>query len=185
MLIWNPHTLFSNNGTQFVDKGVEKFLKSLEIKHRATFVEHPQSNGQTEAAYKVILEDLKKQVKKAKDNWAKELPVILWAYHFSPQSTTRETHFRLSYESNAIILIKVGEPSLQNVDFVEEENNEILKEALDVVEEIIKKVHIRAKLYKRRVEKRCNNRVKRRRFLKGGLVLRKCGKAQKIPEKAN
>lgn len=104
---------------------------------------------------------------------------------FLPTINNKRNPFSLTYESNAIILIKVGEPSLQNVDFVEEENNEILKEALDVVEEIIKKVHIRAKLYKRRVEKRCNNRVKRRRFLKGGLVLRKCGKAQKIPEKAN
>ena len=52
--------MISDNGTQFVEKGVEKFLESLGIKHRATSVDHPQSNGQTKATNKVILRELKK-----------------------------------------------------------------------------------------------------------------------------
>lgn len=63
-----PNTLIFDNKTQFVDKGVEKFLKTLGIKHKATSIEHPQSNGQTEAANKVILKELKKRVGKAKGN---------------------------------------------------------------------------------------------------------------------
>jgi len=55
-----PNTLISNNGTQFIDKGVKKFLKCLGIKHRAISIEDPQSNGQTETANKIILEELKK-----------------------------------------------------------------------------------------------------------------------------
>jgi len=48
-----------------------------------TLVEHPQSNGQLEETNKVILRELKKRDRKAKGNWAKELPTILWAYHCS------------------------------------------------------------------------------------------------------
>lgn len=80
-----------------------------------------------------------------------------------------------------MITIEVGEPSLQNVHFIEEKNNKMLKEALDLAEETIKEVHMRAELYKRRAEKRYNNKVKLRSFLKGDLVLRKCGEARKDP----
>jgi len=45
-----------------------------------------------------------------------------------------------------MILVEVGESSLQIVHFLEEEINEMLKEALDLVKETIKEVHMRAKL---------------------------------------
>lgn len=114
---------------------------------------------------------------KAKGNWTKELSAILWAYHCSPQSTIRKTSFRISYGSDTMIPLEVGEPSLQNMNFVEEGNNETLKEALDLTEETIKEVYIRAELYQRRAEKRYNSRVKPRNFLTGDLVLRKYGEA--------
>ena len=52
---------------------------------------------------------------------------------------------------------------------------------MDLAEDTIKEVHIRAKLYKKRVEKRYNIKFKPRTFLKGDLVLRKCGEARKDP----
>lgn len=69
--------MISDNGKQFIDKGFEKFLGNLGIKHRATSIEHPQSNAQIEAANKVKLGEVKKRVGKAKGNWAEELLAIL------------------------------------------------------------------------------------------------------------
>jgi len=46
-----------------------------------------------------------------------------------------------------MILVEVGEPSLQNVNFVEEENSEMLSETLNLVKETIKEVHMRVELY--------------------------------------
>lgn len=63
------------------------------IKHQETLVEHPRSNGQIEVANKVILEEVKKQVGKAKGSWAEELLAILWTYHCTPQLTIGETPF--------------------------------------------------------------------------------------------
>lgn len=60
---------------------------------------------------------------------------------------SRWNPFWLSYESNATITIEVGKPSLRNVNFIEEGNNEMLKEALDLAEETIKEVHVRVELY--------------------------------------
>jgi len=43
-------------------------------------VEHPQTNGQVEAANKVILIELRKRLDGAKGKWPEELPEVLWAY---------------------------------------------------------------------------------------------------------
>lgn len=80
-----------------------------------------------------------------------------------------------------MILVEVGEPSLWIVNFIEEENNEMLKETLNLDEEAIKEVHMRVELYQRRAEKRYNSWVKLRNFLANNLVVRKCGEAWKDP----
>ena len=50
-----PQTIITNNGRQFIDKELAKFYTGLGIKHVTSSVEHPQINGQAEAANKVIL----------------------------------------------------------------------------------------------------------------------------------
>ena len=61
-----PHTIITDNGRQFIDKELTKFYTSLDIKHVTSSVEHPQINGQAEAANKVILVELPKQLDNAK-----------------------------------------------------------------------------------------------------------------------
>ena len=50
-----PHTIITENGKQFTDAGLKDFYLGLHIKHVTSSVEHPQGNGQAEAANKVIL----------------------------------------------------------------------------------------------------------------------------------
>nr|KYP65221.1 Pol polyprotein [Cajanus cajan] len=50
-----PHSLVIDNGLQFITQSFEDFLRKLGIKHLLTSVEHQQTNGQAEAANKVIL----------------------------------------------------------------------------------------------------------------------------------
>ncbi|RDX97002.1 Gypsy retrotransposon integrase-like protein 1, partial [Mucuna pruriens] len=52
-----PAEIVSNNGTQFASKTTTKFCKGLGIKQIFTSVEHSQTNGQAEAANKVIRKD--------------------------------------------------------------------------------------------------------------------------------
>nr|KYP57680.1 Transposon Ty3-I Gag-Pol polyprotein [Cajanus cajan] len=92
-----PHSLITDNDRQFIAQSFEDFLHELGIKHLPTSVEHPQTNGQAKAANKVILRELKKRMGNAKGQWVEELPSILWAYHCTPQSTTQETPYRLTY----------------------------------------------------------------------------------------
>ncbi|XP_016177908.1 uncharacterized protein K02A2.6-like [Arachis ipaensis] len=57
-----PATVISDNGTQFTDKKFKGFLAGLGIKQRFSSVEHSQTNGQSEAANKVIQIGLKKRL---------------------------------------------------------------------------------------------------------------------------
>ncbi|MCI24668.1 protein arginine N-methyltransferase 1.5-like, partial [Trifolium medium] len=41
-------------------------------------VEHPQTNGQAEAANRVILRGLKRRLDEAKGKWTEELHSVLW-----------------------------------------------------------------------------------------------------------
>ncbi|XP_016196211.1 uncharacterized protein LOC107637293 [Arachis ipaensis] len=61
-----PEVVVSDNGTQFADKKFGEFLAVLGIKQKFSFVEHPQTNGQVEAANKVILQGLKKRIDQKK-----------------------------------------------------------------------------------------------------------------------
>nr|KYP68215.1 Transposon Ty3-I Gag-Pol polyprotein [Cajanus cajan] len=168
-----PHTLVTDNGRQFITQGFEYFLRELElgIKHLPTSVEHPQTNGQAEAANKVILRELKKRLGNAKGQWPDELPSILWVYHCTPQSTTQETPYRLTYGVNAMI-------SVEQV-FDTEQNAKELAADLDLVDELRDKAQIHAEACKLRASRRYNTRVRPRSFRTGDLVWRLLGEARK------
>ncbi|RDX96547.1 Gypsy retrotransposon integrase-like protein 1, partial [Mucuna pruriens] len=68
-----PAEVVSDNGTQFASKVTAEFCEGLKIKQLFTSVEHPQSNGQAEAANKVVLRGIRKRLEEAKGRWADEL----------------------------------------------------------------------------------------------------------------
>nr|KYP44698.1 Retrovirus-related Pol polyprotein from transposon 297 family [Cajanus cajan] len=89
-----------------------------------------------EDANKVILSELKKRLGAVKGAWAEELSEVLWAYRCTPQSTTQETPFRLTFGTDAMIPVEVGEPSFRRTHFDEDSNDASLRAEIDLVEEI-------------------------------------------------
>ncbi|RDX72503.1 hypothetical protein CR513_48001, partial [Mucuna pruriens] len=125
-------TLF-DNGTQFASQSMAEFCTGLKIKQLFTLVEHLQSNSQAEAANKIILRGLHKQLEEAKARWVEELPQVLWSYHTTPHSTTNETPFRLTFGTEA---------SSPRTAFLQPgENEEELRANLDLLQEAQKVAH--------------------------------------------
>jgi len=108
-----PHTIITDNGRQFTDKQLMEFYADLGVKPITILVEHLQTNGQAEYANKIILSQLKRRLGNAKGLWAEKLPKILWAYSGTPQTSTGETPFNLTYDIDAMILVEVGELTFQ------------------------------------------------------------------------
>jgi len=142
----------SNNGTQFASQQLGKLCSELGIKQVFASVEHPQTNGQVESANKVLLRGLKRWLEKAKGTWSEEVPRILWAYHTTSQSTTKETPFSLVYGSDAMIPVEIQENSPWFQSFVVKESNEGRKVNLDLLDEVREHARINLEALKRRVE---------------------------------
>jgi len=51
-----PHMIITDNGRQFIDRGLQSFYDDLGIKSITTSVEHPQTNGQAEESLAVNLD---------------------------------------------------------------------------------------------------------------------------------
>ncbi|XP_014498730.1 uncharacterized protein LOC106759872 [Vigna radiata var. radiata] len=68
-----PRTMITDNGRQFIDKRLQNFYKELGINSITSSVEHPQTNGQAEAANKIIVNELKKRLGEAKGGWVDEI----------------------------------------------------------------------------------------------------------------
>ena len=55
-----------------------------------------------------LLKIIKTRFKGAKGAWPEELQNVLWAYRTTIRVPTRETPFRLTFGTKAVILVEVG-----------------------------------------------------------------------------
>jgi len=178
-----PSIVITDNGRQFIDKGLAEFYRGLHIQHITSSVKHPQTNGQAEAANKVILRELKKRLGDTKGRWVDELLEVLWAYRCTPQSTTQETPYCLAYGVDAMIPVEIGEPPLRRRLFNTCLNEESMLTSLDLVQELRDQVRIREEASKLRAQRRYNTKVKPRSFHQGDLVWHMASAARKYEGK--
>ncbi|XP_048587489.1 uncharacterized protein K02A2.6-like [Nematostella vectensis] len=85
-----PHSIKSDNGSQFVSEEFTRYLRECRIEHRTSPPLWPQSNGEVERQTRTLLKALKIAAVEGK-NWRNELPTFLLAYRSTPQATTGAT----------------------------------------------------------------------------------------------
>ncbi|XP_025648121.1 uncharacterized protein [Arachis hypogaea] len=131
-------------------------------------VEHPQTNGQVESANIIIVKGLKKRLDEAKGLWADELGSVLWSYRTTPQTATEETPFRLTYGTEAVIPVEIGDPNPRRTIGGNDEEAE-----RDLTDEVRNIAHLKELALKQRISLRYNHGVIRREFATADLVLRR------------
>ena len=92
--------------------------------------------------------------------WAKYLSKILWSYHITLRSTTRETPLRMVYGEDAMIPVEINTPTWRRENFDKESNKNDLISSADMVEEIREMAQVREFVVKSRVAKKLNLKVK-------------------------
>ncbi|GAU40531.1 hypothetical protein TSUD_366960 [Trifolium subterraneum] len=167
-----PQVVVTDNGTQFTNKKFREFLATIGTTQHFTSVEHPQTNGQAEAANRVLLRGLRRRMDTSKGNWTEELHNILWSYRTTPHSTTGETPFRLTYGTEAVIPVEIGEPS-SRIEYPPDEdiNDELLREELDLVEELRTGASLREATLKQKIAARHDKGVIKREFKNTQLAM--------------
>ena len=168
-----PRSLVMDNGKAFDNERVRKLYNDYNLHMKFASVAHPMTNGQAEVVNRVILQHLKTRLDKKKGLWADELPGALWAYRTTPRRGTGETPFRLAFGVEAVIPVEIGIPTRRTAEYSEETNDRLMREELDLLEEVRDEAAIRVSHYQQKMAKYFNAKVKHRRLQVGDLVLRK------------
>ncbi|XP_074377109.1 uncharacterized protein LOC141718629 [Apium graveolens] len=114
--------------------GQRKFIV-LAIYYFTKWIE-AKANGQAEVANRIILDGLKKRVERSRNTWVDELLPILWAYRTTCKVTTEVTPFMLAYGAKAVVPLEITHGSLRIKAYEPEINEEGMRLALDLIDEI-------------------------------------------------
>nr|KYP56990.1 Transposon Ty3-I Gag-Pol polyprotein [Cajanus cajan] len=117
-------------------------------------------------------------LKNAGASWVKELPRVLWSYHTTVHSSTRDTPFNLVYGTDAMIPIEITKPSVRTTAFSEEESDQGRRVDLDLIAETREKARINQVAAHRRAAFKYNTKVVPRDFVVGDLVLKRAQATQ-------
>uniref|UniRef100_A0A2N9HJT9 Uncharacterized protein n=1 Tax=Fagus sylvatica TaxID=28930 RepID=A0A2N9HJT9_FAGSY len=176
-----PRVLISDNGKQFDNGPFREMCSQLNIKNHYSSPRHPQANGQVEVTNRTLLKQIKTRLEGAKSMWVEELPSVLWAYRTTVRTPTKETPFKLTFGTEAVIPVEIGLTTFRTTFHREEENEGQLRLNLDLLDETREKAAQRIALYQGRMARYYNTKVKLRRFEVGDWVLRKVTQATKDP----
>ncbi|KAL0373211.1 UNVERIFIED_CONTAM: hypothetical protein Scaly_1002700 [Sesamum calycinum] len=123
-------------------------------------------------ANRILVQGIKKSLDRAGDNWVEELTSILWSYRTIPRGSTGESPFTLVWDRSDYPA-EMGMPSHRIIHFSEDDNTQLLKENLDLVEELRETIFVRTQRYKNTIISAHNKRVKACYLQVGDLVLRR------------
>ena len=102
-------------------------------------------------------------------------------YGTTPQSSTGETHFSMTYGVEAVIPLETGFPTSRTSSFNPRDNDEQLTKSLDLIEEKRKNAMVQLAYYQQKLKQGYDANVKLKPLTPGDLVLRKVVGAAKNP----
>jgi IS30 family transposase len=110
-----PHSITTDNGTNFTSKEFKNYCKSMGIKLNFASVAHLKTTGQVKKANGLICNGIKKRLlaplEKAEHAWVDELPSLLWSLRTIPNVATQETPIFLVHGTEAMLLVEITHES--------------------------------------------------------------------------
>jgi hypothetical protein len=133
-----PHSIITDDGTNFTSKEFKKHCESMGIKLKFASVAHPKTNAQVKKANSLICNDIKKRLlaplEKSKHAWVDELPSVLWSLRTTPNAATQETPFFLVHSAEAVLPVKITHEAPRIAAYDEATSNEALQDDVDALE---------------------------------------------------
>ncbi|XP_012844975.1 PREDICTED: uncharacterized protein LOC105965010 [Erythranthe guttata] len=159
--------------SRITEDEITEWCTEMKVAQRFTSVAHPQANGQVEVINRILVDGIKKRMEKAGGSWVEELDSVLWSYRTSPKRATGETPFSLVYGMEAIVPAEIGLESLRVREYDDRENEEMMREHLDLCYEKREAADLKMRDSKNRIKVSYDRRVNPRSFQVGDLVLRR------------
>ncbi|XP_026383469.1 uncharacterized protein K02A2.6-like [Papaver somniferum] len=162
-----PFTIISDNGKQFDSETVKSLCGGLHIKHNFSTPYYAQSNGKVEATNRVILDNLKRTLEKAKGRWTEFLPGVLWAYRTTPRRSTGFAPFTLAYGVEVVPPVELLVPTTKTLAQRSGQNSEILARDKELLEDVREEASRRLAIYQQSMKFQYNKKARERVFQPG------------------
>uniref|UniRef100_A0A2N9HFN3 RNase H type-1 domain-containing protein n=1 Tax=Fagus sylvatica TaxID=28930 RepID=A0A2N9HFN3_FAGSY len=88
-----------------------------------------------EITNRTLLKMIKTRLEGAKGLWVEELPSILWVYTTTARTPTKETLFKLTFGTEAIIPVEIGMTGFRTAHYCEGKNEDLLRLNLNLIDE--------------------------------------------------
>ncbi|KAL6204960.1 hypothetical protein ACLB2K_022226 [Fragaria x ananassa] len=108
-----------------------------------------------------------------KSLWAQKLREVLWAIRTTTIEATRETTFSLAFGMEAVLPIETSIPSRRVENFDATTNKEDLQLNIDHIEEMRERADLHNQVYKQRIARHYNSKVRARTLELGDWVIKK------------
>lgn len=112
-----PRKIISDRDSRFTSNFWKELMKLLQVKLNLSTAFHPQTDGQSERAFRILEEMLRCYVNSTQNDWERFLPGLEFAYNNSINESTKHTPFYLAYGQHPVSI-----SDILHTDIVDSEN---------------------------------------------------------------
>ncbi|KAI5312507.1 hypothetical protein L3X38_041680 [Prunus dulcis] len=102
-----PKSITIDRGSSFISGDMLDMAEAFKFKLLQSTPYYAQANGQAESSNKVIINIIRKMLKKNPKQWHEKLFETLWAYRTSKREATSTTPYALTYGHDAILPMEI------------------------------------------------------------------------------
>jgi hypothetical protein len=169
-----PRILISDGGTHFTVKNFKRCLSKLGIEHRVSTAYHPQTNEQAETSNRQLKSILNKTIEKGSKDCSKKLDGALWVYRTVFKTPIGMTPYQFVYGKACHLPVELEHKAYwaikeMNLDL----DAAVVKRRIQISElkEMRFKAYENASIYKERIKRWYDKRLKKKEFKEGDKVL--------------
>ena len=169
-----PITIISDEGSHFANILFAKLMSKYEVRHVMSLAYHPQSNGQVQISNREIKNILEKTVITSRKDCSLKLEDALWAYRTAYMSPIGMSPYKIVYGKQCHLPLELEYKAMWaikklNFDFQAIKEKRLLQ--LNELEELRNEAYYNARIYIYKTKKWHDQKIMRKEFRVGDLVL--------------